>query len=509
MPIRKYPFHSFFEAMSMSRRPVIRVKSEPSDPVADGGVFLGLLCLLVWAPLPLGSNRVWAVGLLLLGAVLLLGGAVWAWRGYRVLALQRLSGFRWPAGLLAAMAALAWLQVLPLPREWVHMVSPVAAYAQEGAERVTLSVDVFQSQIMAGLSFTYLCVFLVAALCVRTPHRLDMLAQVLVWSGVLQAVLGAILFSMQAKYSIFFVDILHDRMKGTFVYHNSTAGYLCMCLSVGVGLMLARLGERHHVAPTWQARLKAVIEFVLSPKMRLRLLLVVMVIALVLTRSRMGNTAFFVAMLVVGLAGVLLARKTAPQTIALIVSLIVIDVLVVGTGVGLEKVVERIQDTELTDAAGGKAESIQARTEAARTAIALVQDYPLVGSGGGSFYNVFLGYRTPQYGHTFVDHTHNDFVEIACDFGLLGLGVLGALVALTLVRVLRVMGKRRSVLPWGIAFGVAMAIIGLLLHSTVDFNLQIPANALTIVVILCMGWAAGELPSQGRRKSVGVAGDSA
>jgi len=146
--------------------------------------------------------------------------------------------------------------------------------------------------------------------------------------------------------------------------------------------MLARLGDSKPTGHTWQAKLKAAIAFVLSPKMRLRLLLVIMVIALVLTRSRMGNTAFFVAMLVVGLAGVVLARKTAPQTIALIVSLIIIDVLIVGTGVGLEKVVERIQDTELTDASGGKAESIQARTEAARTAIALVKDFPLVGSGG-------------------------------------------------------------------------------------------------------------------------------
>jgi O-antigen ligase len=180
----------------------------------------------------------------------------------------------------------------------------------------------------------------------------------------------------------------------------------------------------------------------------------------------------------------------------------VIDVLIVGTGVGLEKVVERIQDTELTDASGGKAESILARTEAARTAIALVKDFPLVGSGGGSFYNVFLGYRTPEYGYTYVDHTHNDYVELASDYGLLGLGILGMLVALTLGTVLRVMARRRSVLPWGVAFGVAMAIVGLLLHSMGDFNLQIPANAMTIVVIWAMGWIASELTSPKRRRKL-------
>jgi O-antigen ligase len=488
--------------MRTSRKPVSSVETEAIDPVHDSGVFLGLLCLMVWAPLPLASNRVWAIGLLLLATVVLLVSAAWAWHRHMPLAQKHLAGFAWPVGLLAAMVAFSWIQVVPMPANWVAAISPVAALAQGSAQPMTLSVDVFQSQIMAGLAFTYLSVFLVAVLSVRSASRLDTLAQVLVWSGVLQAVLGAVLFSVQAQYTVFFVDLLHDRMKGTFVYHNSMAGYLCMCLSVGVGLMLARLGDSPRMGPTWQAKLRAAIEFTLSPKMRLRLLLIIMVIALVLTRSRMGNAAFFAAMLVVGLAGVVLARKTAPKTIALIVSLIIIDILIVGTGVGLEKVVERIQDTELTNAASGKAESVQARTEAARTAIALVKDYPLVGSGGGSFYNVFLSYRTPEYGYSYVDHTHNDFVEIASDYGLLGLGILGTLVALTLVKVLRVMAKRRSVLPWGIAFGVAMAIVGLLLHSTVDFNLQIPANAMTIVVILAMGWIASVLPAKKRRKKL-------
>jgi O-antigen ligase len=45
---------------------------------------------------------------------------------------------------------------------------------------------------------------------------------------------------------------------------------------------------------------------------------------------------------------------------------------------------------------------------------------------------LFLSYKTPQYGSLYFDHTHNDYVEIATDYGLLGLGLLGALVALTL-----------------------------------------------------------------------------
>jgi hypothetical protein len=85
---------------------------------------------------------------------------------------------------------------------------------------------------------------------------------------------------------------------------------------------------------------------------------------------------------------------------------------------------------------------------------------------------------------------------------LVGLGILGALVALTFWKVLAVLARRKSSLPWGVSFGVAMAIVGLLVHSTVDFNLQIPANALTIVVILAMGWIAHALPSpRGQRRT--------
>lgn len=480
---------------------IVRRIAAQSDSVADQWVFVALLALLFWAPLPLGSNRTWAVGILFAATMGVVGYAAWVWRYRAQKAADRLRLFAVPLGVLGLIVALNGVQILPLPVDWVTAISPAAAQLQAGHESMTLSVDVFQTRLMAAMAFTYWCAFALAVLTVRTPERLDTLAYALVASGVLQTAIGAILFSMKAKYSLFFVELLHDRMRGTYVYQNAMAGYMCMCLSVGIGLMLARLGEDGgRIGPSWQAKLRSVVEFMLSPKMRLRLFLVIMVIALVLTRSRMGNTAFFASMLIVGMVGVLLARRRAPKTVALIVSLIIIDILVVGAGIGLDKVVERIQETELTNADGGKAESIEARTEAARTALALVQDYPLVGSGGGSFYNVFIGYRSASYGYSYVDHTHNDFVEIAADYGLLGLTLFGALVASTLVVVVRVMAQRQSTLPWGIAFGVAMAIVALLLHSTVDFNLQIPANAFTITVILAMGWIAKELPSKGRRR---------
>ena len=41
-----------------------------------------------------------------------------------------------------------------------------------------------------------------------------------------------------------------------------------------------------------------------------------------------------------------------------------------------------------------------------------------------------------------------------------------------------------------------MAMLEILLHSLVDFNLQIPANALLFTVILAMGWSTAQVDKQ-------------
>lgn len=486
-------------------RTVSSVSSAASSVVDDRWLFRGLILLLFWAPLPLGSNRTWAVGILVFWSQLLLLGAMFVWRNAAVDAFERLKLFKWPIGLFGLFALLVWGQLLPLPPALLAAISPETLAVQQGVAAFRISLDPNQTQIYAALTFAYFSCFVVALLTVRDSERLDKLALYIVGAGLFQALIGVLLFSVGATYRIFFFDVIHNRVIGTFGYHNHFAGYMEICLSVGIGLMLARLdAEKSGQAGNWKHKLVKVFDFILSPKMRLRLMLIILVIALVLTRSRMGNGGFFAAMLIVGLITIVLSRKLAPATIGLIASLVIIDVLVVGTWVGLEKVVERVRDTAIVQEVGAREESVELRTEVARYSVDLVRDFPVFGTGAGTYYNTYLRYRTPR--ESYWDHAHNDYVEIAADTGLVGLGILAGFVVLTAARAILILMRRRSSLPRGVAFGSLMAIVAIAIHSTVDFNLQLPANALTLVIVMAMVWMAAALPqgggsSGGRRRS--------
>jgi O-antigen ligase len=467
--------------------------------INDRPVFYAFLALLVWAPLPLASNRTWAVGLLLFCMLMLFASAAWSWRHHPAWLAGRLREFAVPLALVAAFVAWAMIQCIPLPAAWVAALSPetalVRAAVLPGTAAYPLSLDPLQTWGYAMAGWVYLGGLVLALLLVRNEDRLERLARTLVLSGVLQALIGILLFSFHARYRLFFVDFVQDRVRGTFVYHNHMAGYMEMCLSVGIGLMLAKLGGGSgRFAKAWKERGLSILQFVLSPKMRLRLLLIVMVIALVLTRSRMGNTAFFAAMLAVGVLMLVTSRRTAPATVTLIASLIIIDVVVIGSWVGLEKVVERIQDTTLETEVGRKEESVEQRTLVARQAQGLVRDFPVTGTGGSSFYNAYARYRSGEIGPYF-DHAHNDYVEIAADNGLPAMALLGLFVLLAAIKNVRVLIARRNPLVRGMAFASLMAIVAIAIHSFVDFNLQATANALTCTIVVALAWIAAAIPS--------------
>jgi O-antigen ligase len=446
-------------------------------------IFALWLALLVWLPIPLGSNRAWAWSVMEMAAFALLGAWLLGWATGKVRVSEPLRRARWPLSLFAAWLLFQALHVVPMPREWVAGLSPEAArvHALAGSrEWITLSLDPHASFEALLKGIAYAALFFLALALLNRRSRVRLLAQSWVYAALAMSVFAVLLHTSGITLDWFGTTIQHGASaSGPYANRNHLAGYLEMSLAVGIGLLISSLNERR--SRTWREFLKGLIELVFSGKMRLRLALCVLVIALVTTHSRMGNTAFFSSLLVAGAAGLLLSRHATRGTVVLLASLIVIDLFIVGSWFGVEKLAQRIEQTTAQD--------VEEREEPANHALDLVRDFPLAGAGPGSFYAVFPRYRAATIAN-FYDYAHNDYLQFASESGLLGLGILGLLVASALSVALIAQHRRRDPLMRGMSFASFMGITAILIHSTVDFNLQIPANAALFVVLMALAWTS-------------------
>jgi O-antigen ligase len=472
----------------------------PLPPLPERAAFYGLLALLAWLPLPWGSHRPWAEHLFVLWAGVLL---VLACVGRAASGGPLPARYRW--GALLWLPWLAWvlLQTLSLPEGRLTAWSPAAALAHaaaapmNGAPLDTLSIMPGATLAAWQLSLGYLALYLSVALTCRDRSRRRLVAVVLVLAGLFQAVYGSLMTLSGAELGFFARKQFYlGYATGTFVNRNHLAAYLELTSAVGLGLVLADLKEAG--AGSWRLRLSNWIELAFSTKLRVRIALGVMVIALVLTRSRMGNTAFFVALSLTGLAWVLLReRRLFLRALLLFASLLAVDTLIVSHWFGLDQVVSRIQTTRLEQ---------EERPLVYQELPRLLAQYRVTGSGLGSFAQAFMPYR-PAEMKGYYDHAHNDYIEFLVETGVPGLGLLLLLAGVHVLYALRVAWKREERLPQGICVGFVMATLALAMHAAVEFNFQIPAIAASYVAL--MGLVLSCSQRRGRRARLAVAAEGA
>lgn len=428
---------------------------------ADRSLFYIFVGLLVWLPLPKASVHPWALSIMVIGSLGLILG--WA-------ALQLRNGFKTHNTVKHALPVIV---LLALAQFWVFLTLNGHIFNLDAA--VTLDAGRTQHQLLQGLGL--LGIFACTLLLVRSRRRIKIVIFTLIISGIVQAAYGSLMTLSDIEYNLFLPKETYLGVAtGTFVNRNHFAGYMELCLAVGIGYMIATLKDD---AMSWRDLGRRTLEAFLGPKARVRIGLVIMVAALVMTHSRMGNTAFFASMTIAGIIALILGKRASKSTTILLTSLIVIDLIVVGTFFGVERVVDRLENTSMTTVK---------RDEVNAYAYPLFEENMYTGTGAGSFYTVFPEHRQADVGRKSFNHTHNDYLQFAIEFGLIGFIPLLLAVVLTFITALRAQWLRRDPLMRGLSFTTIMAIIAFGIHSTVDFNLQIPANAATFMVILALGW---------------------
>ena len=420
----------------------------------ERNLIAAVLIFLVLIPLPLGSNRLWAMACI----AMLIGAIGCAWGIGLWLGKVRPSK--------ALKAGLPLFCVLLAVQLWVALQWLLGSSADTAATALSL---------ILGVSYSLLFLFIISLF--GTRKRLLWLLSVLVISGTLQAFYGTFMALSGFGSS--------EAASGTFINRNHFAGYIEMTLACGIGLLMA-------LRSTAKWSLTSAIELIMGPKARLRLALVILVIALVMTRSRGGNVAFFSAMLAMSLIFIVRNKENRRRNVFILLSLIAIDTLVISQFFGLENLKDRLVSTRLVatvkivEVDHVPVEIVQQaneiRGQVILDSLPLALRNPILGQGAGAFETTY-----PQYADESIrlhfDHAHNDFLQFFIEYGAIGSLLLAVFVGWALYFAMTALWQTQSLFRNGLGLGVSIGMVSLMIHSFSDFNLQIPANAATFITL--------------------------
>ena len=241
---------------------------------------------------------------------------------------------------------------------------------------------------------------------------------------------------------------------------------MVMSLACGAALILRELDRR---PPAAGGRLAAWLGRDGARNLLLGLLVVIALAGLLLSFSRAG---IVLGLLAVAVTAHFAAPRRSRTMRAWALAALVLGALGPIAVLGASKLVDRYRDTasDLLGAGG--------RFVVWGDSMAMIRDFPIAGSGFGSFAATYPIYRSPVI-RKFYAHAHNDPIQAFVEGGLVGLLLLALVfVPLTLVLLRAIRGAKGR-----LAVGFAAGLAAMLLHGLVDFNFHIPSNAATASVL--------------------------
>jgi O-antigen ligase len=120
----------------------------------------------------------------------------------------------------------------------------------------------------------------------------------------------------------------------------------------------------------------------------------------------------------------------------------------------------------------------------------VIADYPWTGTGLGAYERGLYRHKTVAPTRT-VDFAHNDYLQAMAELGIAGSIPAAALALWIFSKLVRSVFLRRDSRNWEWSVGLLAAGLAIAVHSLADFNLYVPANALTFA------WLSGVAVSLG------------
>jgi O-antigen ligase len=264
---------------------------------------------------------------------------------------------------------------------------------------------------------------------------------------------------------------------GTYVNKNHFAALMAMALPMVMALWAAEVvpprnsrGELLRDHPRHR-------DVKLARRLLLSAFVVIVVVALLFTRSRAGIACGLAALSAASLS---LVWKAGSFHARAVLVLVAVSAVLLGAYVGLTPVLERFTANELSVSYDARL-----RLGVATTSAAL--DFLPLGSGLGTFADVFPRYQAGAI-PGFVDHAHNDYAEAFLEMGVAAIAAIALLAVAYVLRWRALLGGRLSRSLGYLQVGAGLGMLAMAAHGVFDFNFHIPGNALAFAFLAGVFW---------------------
>ncbi len=374
---------------------------------------------------------------------------------------------------------LLWLglQLAPLPTDVLSQLAPESLKAWNHLAEIDVvqqaRISVFPE---AGLRFFIvslglLCIWKTLQQLVSVdPYAARRTLLAIAIGGFVQALFGTL-----THFNVWHFPVLepsgrahHAVAHGTFANRNHFAAVLVIASAATLALMLS-------VRDTSRGRGSFIMDQLNKPTLIYRVMLFVLLVAVVLSQSRMGNVTLGVGMAVFALFWLISTRtmRSFVITAAIFTSIAVVDILLISERFGLDRVVQRIEATDIDG---------DSRSVLRQIAMDAINAYTPLGSGLGTFARLETQFDPTIAGAPLV-YAHNDHLQLILEAGWVGYGILALLLLLHMGHAARLLGSRRA-LHRALAAGAMMVCTAALLHATVEFIFYTPGWRVLFVAFL-------------------------